>query len=111
MGPSGEQEHLCGSCVAGSGVTSCPKHGPDFIEYKCTFCCKKAAFFCWGSTHFCHDCHSRQMKGDYVSRLPLSQLPQCRGPAHCPLRCAHPPNGSKAPFALGCSLCRKNAQF
>ena len=46
MGPSGEQEHLCGSCVAGSGVTSCPKHGPDFIEYKCTFCCKKAAFFC-----------------------------------------------------------------
>ena len=70
-----------------------------------------ASFFCWGTTHFCTDCHTRQMKGDYVSRLKPSQLMQCRGSKTCPLRVSHPPNGTRTPFPLGCSLCRKNAEF
>jgi hypothetical protein len=33
------------------------------------------------------------------------QLPQCPGPAQCPLGIEHPPNGQE--FVLGCSLCRR----
>lgn len=26
----------------------CPKHGTDFLEYKCRYCCSVAVFFCFG---------------------------------------------------------------
>ena len=42
-----EKDLMCASCVGavsgGTGnVTVCPKHGADFIEYKCRFCCSTA---------------------------------------------------------------------
>ena len=85
------------------GITNCPKHGKDFIEYKCKFCCKIASWFCWGNTHFCDDCHRRQCNHDYVSKYPRDKLPKCNK-LTCEVGGNHPPNGEE--FALGCSLCR-----
>eukprot|EP00891_Asterochloris_glomerata_P008572 jgi/Astpho2/8572/fgenesh1_pg.00126_%23_3_t len=39
-GGAGE-ELLCGSCAGGQGAAACSKHGSEFIEYKCRFCCRR----------------------------------------------------------------------
>ena len=101
---------VCGKDANLSGVagkTNCPKHGKDFIEYKCKFCCKIASWFCWGTTHFCEDCHKRKCNGDYVSKYSRDRLPRCNK-ATCEVGGSHPPNGEE--FALGCSICRNNAE-
>ncbi len=90
-----------------AGKTSCDKHGKEFIEYKCRFCCKIASWFCWGTTHFCEDCHARQCAGDYVSKYPKEKLPKC-DKAHCEVGGNHPPNGDE--YALGCSICRNEVE-
>jgi len=87
-------ELLCGSCSAGDNKQNCNKHGADFIEWKCKFCCQIACWFCWGNTHFCEDCHKQAVN---VSKLPRDQLPKCS----CNVE--HPPNGEEHCF--GCSLC------
>ena len=97
---------VCGKDANLSGVagkTDCKKHGKDFIEYKCKFCCKIASWFCWGTTHFCEDCHKRQCNNDYVSKYPKDKLPKCNR-ATCEVGGNHPPNGEE--YALGCSICR-----
>ena len=86
-----------------AGVTDCPIHGKYDIEYKCRFCCKPASWFCWGTTHFCEDCHKRQNNGDYVSKYPKDKLPKCNKDT-CQVGGNHPPNGEE--FSLGCGLCR-----
>ena len=100
---------ICPSCSAASlgGQASCPKHGADYIEFKCRFCCAVAAWFCWGTTHFCNDCHTKQNNKIYLNKMPRDQLPQCPGPAQCPLHIQHPPTGDEYP--LGCALCRELA--
>ena len=35
-------ELVCGGCSPWSGDIDCPKHGKDFIEFKCRFCCSVA---------------------------------------------------------------------
>lgn len=100
---------VCGAHanIAGvAGVSECKTHGKDFIEYKCKFCCNISSWFCWGSTHFCEDCHARQCKGDYVSKYEKAKLPKCLGTDKCPMKVRHPENGEE--FALGCSVCRNN---
>lgn len=102
---------ICGAHanIAGvAGITDCPKHGKDFIEYKCKFCCSIASWFCWGTTHFCEDCHARQCKGDYVSKYTKDKLPKCQGNAKCALKIKHPDNGEE--YALGCSVCRNASE-
>ena len=101
---------VCGKDANLSSIdrkTNCPKHGKDFIEYKCKFCCKIASWFCWGTTHFCEDCHKRQCNGDHVSKYSKDRLPRCNK-ATCEVGGNHPPNGEE--FALGCSICRNNAE-
>ena len=49
----------CSSLALGLGDTNCKKHGLDFIEFKCKFCCSISQWFCWGNTHFCEPCHKR----------------------------------------------------
>ena len=101
---------VCGKDANLSGVagkTNCPKHGKDFIEYKCKFCCKIASWFCWGTTHFCEDCHKRQCNNDYVSKYPKDKLPKCNK-ATCEVGGNHPPNGEE--YALGCSICRNSEE-
>ena len=35
-----DAEHLvCGGCVAGDDAKNCAKHGKEFVEFKCKFCC------------------------------------------------------------------------
>lgn len=104
-------------CVWGGGTAAsmaqiCPKHGTDYLEWKCRYCCSVAVFFCFGSHHFCKPCHDAHRR---CMDCPVGDLPQCpAGPvlkqleaSDCPLNCEHPPTGEE--FALGCGLCR-NAQ-
>jgi len=100
------EELVCGGC---SGVgQECQLHGRDFIEHKCQYCCSVASWFCWGKTHFCDSCHTRQQRGDYITKYRKDQHPRCPGKAQCPLKLDHPPNGE--PFVLGCIICRSHSQ-
>ncbi|CAI2359826.1 unnamed protein product [Moneuplotes crassus] len=102
------EELVCGSCSSKSireGVKTCKKHGAEYIEFKCKFCCSVAQWFCWGSTHFCDECHTKQIKGENLTKKNLNELPQCIGESSCPLGIKHPPNGTQE-YALGCTMCK-----
>lgn len=96
------EELICGPCAAKNAGdrSSCAKHGTDYIEYKCKFCCNVAAWYCWGSTHFCEECHK---KAADVAKLPKNKLPKCTCKGN------HPPNGEE--YCLGCSVCRFTEDF
>lgn len=54
------EDLVCGLCKSldfNIGQTTCEKHGEDFIEWKCMYCCTFAIWHCWGTTHFCEPCH------------------------------------------------------
>jgi hypothetical protein len=93
-------ELVCGGCSNSGNSDFCPKHGKEYIEYKCRFCCNVACWFCWGTTHFCDQCHQKATK---ISRKPKHELPKC----NCNVK--HPPNGEE--FCLGCTLCRLQSDF
>ncbi|XP_063374022.1 E3 ubiquitin-protein ligase MYCBP2 [Cydia amplana] len=109
-------ELVCGACSDVAGARTCPKHGADFLEYKCRYCCSVAVFFCFGTSHFCNACHDDFQR---VTNIPKHQLPQCpAGPKgeqlpgsseECPLHVQHPPTGEE--FALGCGVCRHAHAF
>lgn len=67
-------ELVCGACSDVSRAQMCPKHGTDFLEYKCRYCCSVAVFFCFGTTHFCNACHDDFQR---VTNIPRSELPPC----------------------------------
>ncbi|XP_043660407.1 E3 ubiquitin-protein ligase highwire [Drosophila teissieri] len=106
------EELVCGGCSDVARAQMCPKHGTDFLEYKCRYCCSVAVYFCFGTTHFCDTCHDDFQR---LTNIPKVKLPQCpAGPKakqllgdECPLHVMHPPTGEE--FALGCGVCR-NAQ-
>ncbi|KAL1131023.1 hypothetical protein AAG570_012261 [Ranatra chinensis] len=107
-------ELVCGACSDVSRAQMCPKHGTDFLEYKCRYCCSVAVFFCFGTTHFCNACHDDFQR---VTNIPKNELPACpAGPKakqlegdECPLHVKHPPTGEE--FALGCGVCRNAHTF
>jgi E3 ubiquitin-protein ligase MYCBP2 len=109
-----QEELVCGGCSDVSRAQMCPKHGTDYLEYKCRYCCSVAVFFCFGTTHFCNACHDDFQR---VANVPKSELPQCPvGPKavqlageECPLHVSHPPTGEE--FALGCGICRNAHTF
>jgi hypothetical protein len=86
------EELICPNCCD-VPIENCPKHGKDFIEFKCKFCCSIAQWFCWGNTHFCEPCHKKQCNGDYVSKYDKDKLPKCPGPGACPVGGNHNGNG------------------
>ncbi|XP_076065953.1 MYC binding protein highwire isoform X3 [Oratosquilla oratoria] len=108
------RELVCGACSDVSRAQMCAKHGTDFLEYKCRYCCSVAVFFCFGTTHFCNACHDDFQR---VTNIPSSELPHCpAGPRaqqldgeECPLHIQHPPTGEE--FALGCGVCRNAHTF
>lgn len=108
------EELVCGGCSDVAKAQMCPKHGTDFLEYKCRYCCSVAVFFCFGTTHFCNPCHDDFQR---LQNIAKSKLPQCPvGPKgkqlvaeECPLHIAHPPTGEE--FALGCGICRNAHTF
>ena len=76
----------------------CPKHGSDFLEYKCRYCCSVAVFFCFGTTHFCNQCHDDFQR---VTNIPKTSLPHCpAGQLH--LVWSHFPSVSTG---FGCCCC------
>ncbi|XP_063837952.1 E3 ubiquitin-protein ligase highwire-like [Ostrinia nubilalis] len=109
-------ELVCGACSDVAGARTCPKHGADFLEYKCRYCCSVAVFFCFGTSHFCNACHDDFQR---VTNIPKNSLPQCpAGPKgeqlpgsseECPLHVQHPATGEE--FALGCGICRHSQGF
>jgi hypothetical protein len=99
---------LCSDCYDYSsikGITNCEIHGRKHIQYKCKFCCNLSSHFCFGTTHFCEDCHLQQMKGIYVTSKTKDELPKCNDINTCPLKVKHPSNGEE--FAMYCLLCLK----
>jgi E3 ubiquitin-protein ligase MYCBP2 len=107
---------ICPGCQPNAAEQDCPKHGSDFIEYKCRFCCSIAVFFCFGTTHFCNTCHDQP--GLMQRKQDGKELPKCpAGPlgvalpegTQCPLKCRHPPTGEE--HALGCGVCRNARDF
>ncbi|XP_071950592.1 E3 ubiquitin-protein ligase MYCBP2-like isoform X2 [Antedon mediterranea] len=107
-------ELVCGGCSDVSRAQMCPKHGTDFLEYKCRYCCSVAVFFCFGTTHFCNACHDDFQR---ITTIGKQELPRCpAGPKitqmegdECPLHVDHPPTGEE--FALGCGVCRNAHTF
>ena len=126
-------ELLCGACSDVAHAQVCPRHGTEYLEYKCRFCCSVAVYFWYvrgltrranrcaiifsfGTTHFCTGCHDDFQR---LMSLPKERLPQCPvGPrcvqleGDCPLRIAkasHAATGEEC--ALGCALCRNVATF
>ena len=89
-------ELICGGCSSGSAT--CDKHGNQFMEWKCKYCCNTAVWYCWGTTHFCELCHSPPRK---------TVREECPGEETCPLRGKHLPSGVE--FAIGCAMCRADA--
>ncbi|CRK91251.1 CLUMA_CG004931, isoform A [Clunio marinus] len=108
------EELVCGGCSDIAKAQMCPKHGMDFLEYKCRYCCSVAVFFCFGTTHFCDTCHDDFQR---LTNIPKIKLPKCpAGPKamqlmtdECPLHIVHPPTGEE--FALGCGICRNFHTF
>lgn len=107
-GAGNGDELICPGCqVLPPGAKSCDKHGKESLEWKCKYCCGVAVWFCFGTTHFCEPCHQAQCKHAGWWAKKGGKPPICPGPAACPLRCSHPPNGVE--FAFGCEKCRIDA--
>eukprot|EP01119_Soliformovum_irregulare_P019714 TRINITY_DN6305_c0_g1_i2.p1 TRINITY_DN6305_c0_g1~~TRINITY_DN6305_c0_g1_i2.p1 ORF type:complete len:418 (+),score=94.64 TRINITY_DN6305_c0_g1_i2:1097-2350(+) len=103
VGDFDSKELVCGGCSGRDLTDDCPKHGNQFIEYKCKFCCSVASWYCWGNTHFCDACHKRQLNREYLNRIPPNLMPKCQGKEYCPLKIEHP---HVTEFCLGCLICR-----
>ncbi|KAF2071788.1 hypothetical protein CYY_006895 [Polysphondylium violaceum] len=102
-----QEDLICGNC-RGTDGKQCKTHGWDYIIWKCQFCCSVAQWYCWGKTHFCTDCHTKQQKGDYLNRKPKTAIPMCSGIDQCPLKIEHP---HCEEFILGCNLCKNLTEF
>lgn len=111
------EELVCSSCLPHGAEAECPKHGREYTTWKCRFCCSEALFFCFGTTHFCEECHNDP--GGMQETASAGRLPHCpAGPkgkqlsgsrAECPLKYKHGEPGEEQP--LGCSVCRNAATF
>ncbi|CAL4105006.1 unnamed protein product [Meganyctiphanes norvegica] len=104
------EELVCPGCT-GIIVQDCQKHGKEYIGFKCRYCCSQARWFCFGTTHFCDQCHNDSGR---LGRM--SQFPKCPvGPGciqlegMCPLKIVHSPTGQE--FALGCGICKNINEF
>jgi hypothetical protein len=94
----GENVFLCGGC------RGCPKHGDEYMSYKCRYCCNEALYFCFGHTHYCDYCHSHNLRAagtnyQYMTSAP----PACEGRDKCPLKIDHAPHSEE--FAIRCNAC------
>jgi E3 ubiquitin-protein ligase MYCBP2 len=96
-GDEEEEKKLCLDCFDYSkikGVNNCEIHGRNNIQYKCKFCCNISSHFCWGTTHFCEDCHIKQINR-CCSVMPCDE--------DCPFKGYHAENGEE--YGICCLLC------
>lgn len=48
-----KEDLFCKECMVkelGYGQDMCEKHGNEFVDWKCMFCCSIALFYCSGGT-------------------------------------------------------------
>lgn len=78
-----EADLLCGGCQLGvQNVSSCKKHGTDWLGWKCRFCCSNSVWYCFSSTHFCERCHSifpTLVTAQGINLKKLHEYTQCGG--------------------------------
>jgi len=82
-----------------SGQVDCPKHGKEYIEFKCRYWCKQSTFFCFGHTHFWTSCHKNPGS---------KKIFKCPGADKWGIKVKHPDDGTE--FSLGCGLCRNSTE-
>jgi hypothetical protein len=79
-----KEDLLCKHCTTealGFGKSMCDKHGNEFVDWKCMFCCSIALFYCAGGTgHYCTPCHNDAMNGGKHHAKT-----KCKGGKECPL--------------------------
>ena len=105
-----KEDLLCKRCMSREldwGKTTCEKHGNEFIDWKCMYCCSITLFICGGgSGNYCTPCHNDAMAGR------LAPKSECVGGDECPLKIPKHPKADRDPkkarFALGCSICRSD---
>jgi len=79
------KELVCPSCQPSAGQQDCPKHGKDWLVYKCRYCCSVASWYCWGNSHFCTGCHKPGVWQKLAvfrsgaNKLKLNEYNQCEG--------------------------------
>ena len=103
-----KEDLLCKGCATealGYGKSMCDKHGNEFVDWKCMFCCSIALFYCSGGTgDYCTPCHNDAMAGKRKVQT------NCTGGKDCKLGLDRHPkadaNPNKGKYPLGCSLCR-----
>jgi hypothetical protein len=74
-------DRLCPSCSPPSQSIGCddPLGHRGFHVWKCRYCCQPGRYVCYGTTHFCQDCHDRN--SDHVRGLRGRRLQQNNGRA------------------------------
>ena len=89
----------CGGCR-----NKCKFHDPEYSIYKCRYCCNLATYFCFGTTHFCADCHDNiwGLINAYGILEEGNKIRKCRG-KKCPSGGKHPANGEE--HFVGCYKC------
>jgi hypothetical protein len=73
---------VCGPCQRVDSVSECPKHGNDFLAFKCRFCCSLATFHCWEKVRFCTPCHNdwnANVEYQGANKKKLWEYKQCAG--------------------------------
>ena len=71
-----KEEMLCSRCMpiaVGGGVQHCDKHGEDYIDWKCKYCCNPAVWTC--GSHYGHMCDSCHNRPGIVAGTPKEKLP------------------------------------
>jgi E3 ubiquitin-protein ligase MYCBP2 len=58
-GADPQEELTCSRCARSFQGIACNKHPETLMSYKCFYCCRQALFFCFGTTHYCPECHTR----------------------------------------------------
>ena len=91
------EELVWGKCSSEglAGKVDCSKHGKEYIEFKCRYCCSLSQWYWFGTTHFWDECH-KNAGSNKIKKWP--------GNDKCGIDIKHPDNGKE--FALGCGLWR-----
>lgn len=93
------EDYVCMKC---SDIKKCVYHGTEGMIFKCRFCCNLSVWFCFGNTHFCDQCHSKQV-GNRQYAVTKELWTHCQGGDRCPVGQKHPEPGTE--FSVGCELC------
>jgi len=79
------------------GDSFCEKHGKEYIEYKCKYCCKISSRF-YSNIHLCEDCYIKEKNFNEIPIIEKCSLKTCEFSGN------HSINGSE--YSLGCFECR-----